>query len=96
MDTKVGFVDHTSQGKTIEELHEKVVYLLVVDVETLYFEVILFCHGAGLVVASEHVYTLRVLDFDRHEKGDHLKRLQTSVHVITQENDFLIDSRLIK
>mgnify|MGYP006897129871 CR=1 FL=1 len=64
MYAEVVLVDHAGEGQSIEELHEEVVELLAVGVQTLSSEVVLFGHGAGLVVAPEEVNLLRVLYFD--------------------------------
>ena len=96
MDAEVGLVDHASQRKTIEELHEEVVNLLVVDIQTLDLEVVLLSHGPRLVVSSEEVDACRVLDLDGHQEGHYLQGLEASVDVVPQKDNLLVDAALVE
>ena len=75
MDTKIRLVDYAGQRKTIEQLHEEIVDFLVVDVQALDFEVILFGHGSGFVVSPQKVDIVGVLYFYGDEEHDDLEGL---------------------
>lgn len=62
-------VDDAGQWEQVEAIHEHVVYLLVVLVQTLRFEVKEICHLSALVIASDERDSSGIAYFEAVKKN---------------------------
>lgn len=78
-------IDNRSDRKVVEEVHKKLVNLLVKFEDAFLFEVEGGGHLPALVVASDHEEGLLVVYLKRENKEDHLDRELAPVNVVAQE-----------
>lgn len=90
MDTEKAFVDDTGEGQSIECTHEALVDVLVVLLYRFAHEVVGESHAARLVVASQELDVLGVVDLEGHDESHHLHGVGPAVHVVAQEQQVTV------
>ena len=78
-------VNQRCNGQTIEAVCERLPYSNIQASLALIIEAINSVDLAGLVIAAEQEEVLRVLDLVGKEEADSLKRLLSTIDVITEE-----------
>ena len=85
VDREEPLVDDAGQREEVEALHEEVIDLLVVLVETLAAEVEEVGHLAALVVSADEGYGVGEGDLERVEQDEHFDRKRSAVDEVAQE-----------
>jgi len=78
-------INNSANGKAVEAVSEGLPQLNVVAALALVVETVDSVNGSTLVVATKNEEVLRELDLVSKEKGNGLKRLLSTINVVTEE-----------
>jgi len=95
MNREVLAIYNTCDGHGVEHVQNALVNTLRIFIAALFSEVVLLGHYLRFMVAPQKDYICTILDFQGHQDYHDLDRIDSSVNVVSQEDEFSLEGKIV-